>query len=62
MPAIIETLDFATGLRTPFKTIGMADPTGLVSLNVRSLSADGQQYAVSFSKKISTLFVVTQAK
>ena len=62
VPVNIETLDFATGRRTPFKTIGMADPTGLESLTVRSLSADGQQYAFAFSKKISTLFVVSQAK
>jgi len=62
VPATIETLDFETGKLTPFKTIGIADLTGLVSLSVTSLSADGQQYAFSYSRKVSTLFVVSQVK
>jgi hypothetical protein len=62
VPVVIEMLDFATGKRTPFKTISSADPIGLANLRVRSMSSDGQQYAFSYSKAISTLFVVTQGK
>ncbi|HEY7475190.1 MAG TPA: protein kinase [Vicinamibacterales bacterium] len=62
VPVVIEIVDFATGKRTPFKTISSADATGLANLRVRSMSPDGQQYAFSFSKAISTLFVVSQAR
>ncbi|HYN06255.1 MAG TPA: protein kinase [Vicinamibacterales bacterium] len=62
VPVVIEIVDFATGKRTPFKTISSADATGLVNVRVRSMSPDGQQYAFSYSKTISTLFVVSQAK
>jgi hypothetical protein len=62
VPVVIEMVDFATGKRTPFKTISSADATGLSNMRVRTMSPDGQQYAFSYSKTISTLFVVSHAK
>ena len=62
VPVVIEVVDFATGKRTPFKTITPAEATGLANMRVRTMSPDGQQYAFSFARTISTLFVVTQGK
>ena len=62
VPAHIETLDFATDKRTPFKIIAPTDLSGLIGLKVSSMSADGQQYAINYVKKLSTLFVVTRRK
>ena len=62
VPLKIDTLDFATGRRTPFKTIGTSDLAGLKNMGVRSLSSDGLQYAFGFSKALSTVFVVSQTK
>jgi len=62
VPVTIDKLDFATGKVTPFKTIAPTDATGLLSVTIRSMSADGQQYAFSYVKRVSTLFVVSQQK
>jgi hypothetical protein len=62
IPIVLDIIDFATGKRTPFKTVTPSDPTGLMSMGISSMSADGQQYAIAYQKKLSTLFVVTQSK
>ena len=62
VPVVVEVVDFATGKRTPFKTITPAEATGLANMRVRTMSEDGQQYAFSFARTLSTLFVVTRGK
>jgi hypothetical protein len=62
VPVMIEQLDFATGKRSLFKTVSPADPVGLITMAVQTMSADGQQYAIAYQRKLSTLFVVTQSK
>ena len=62
VPVHIDLIDFATGRRTRFKEITPTDMGGLFSLGVRSLSSDGQRYALNFFRKLSTLFVVSVAK
>ena len=62
VPVTIDMIDFATGKRTRFKTVTPSDLTGLMSMAVKSMSADGQQYAIAYQKKLSTLFVVTRSK
>jgi len=62
VPATVDMIDFATGKRTPFKTVTPGDLVGMMQMAVASMSADGQQYAIAYQKKLSTLFVVTQSK
>ncbi|HEX5215994.1 MAG TPA: protein kinase [Vicinamibacterales bacterium] len=62
VPVVIEIVDFATGRKTPFKTIIPADATGFLSLGLSTMSPDGRQYAFGFSKRISALFVVSHGK
>lgn len=62
VPVTVSLLDFVTGKVTPFKTIAPADATGLLGFTLNSMSADGQQYAYSYTKRISTLFVVSKTK
>jgi len=62
VPVVIEIVDFATGRKSPFKTITPADATGLLSLGPSTMSPDGRQYAFGFSKRISALFVVSHGK
>ncbi|HEX5070404.1 MAG TPA: hypothetical protein VFV78_09340 [Vicinamibacterales bacterium] len=59
VPAALDRLDLATGARTEFKELAPADRAGLVRIAVSGpvIKADGTQYAYSYLKRLSTLFV-----
>ena len=64
IPAKVDRIDIATGQRTFFREFGPSDRTGLVRLSFTDsvLKADGSQYAYSYVKRPSTLFLVTPKK
>jgi Tol biopolymer transport system component len=62
VPARIDRLDVATGRRTLLAEIGPADPVGLFTFGVSDVSAGGAQYAYTYAKRLSTLFVVTPTR
>jgi dipeptidyl aminopeptidase/acylaminoacyl peptidase len=62
VPARIDIVDLATGRRAPFKELGFADRAGLLYVVPTWLADEGQQYAYSYRKQLSTLFLVSGAK
>jgi hypothetical protein len=62
VPSRIDRVEIATGRRTLLTEVGPADRTGLFVFSPVSVSKDGAQYAYSYSKRLSTLFVVTPAR
>ena len=58
VPAHIERIEFATGTRSAVKTIGPAESTGVVGVDIWDWQENGG-YAYSFSKELSQLFVVS---
>ena len=60
VPARIERVDVATGVRTLLKEIGPSDRTGFFMFDPYTVSKDGAQYAYRYWKRLSTLFVVSQ--
>jgi Tol biopolymer transport system component len=59
VPARIDRVEVATGVRTLLKEIGPADRTGLLGFDPLTVSRDGNQYAYRYWKRLSTLFVVS---
>jgi eukaryotic-like serine/threonine-protein kinase len=59
VPAGLDRIDLSSGARTSFKELAPADRAGLVRIAVSGpvLKADGSQYAYSYLKRLSTLFV-----
>ena len=62
VPSRIDRVDIATGRRTLLAELGPVDRTGLFIFTPSSVSKDGAQYAYSYSKRLSTLFVVQPAR
>src|SRR4029079_2385819 len=62
VPSRIDRVEIATGRRTLLAEVGPADRTGLFVFSPTTVSKDGAQYAYSYSKRLSTLFVVTPAR
>ena len=58
IPARIEIVDVATGVRRLFKELTPPDPAGILALGPIRLSADGESYVYSYRRIIDTLFVV----
>ena len=63
LPGRVDTLDLATGRREPWKTLMPADPTGVDLMYGVSISRDGQSYAYTYARVLtSNLFVIEGAK
>jgi dipeptidyl aminopeptidase/acylaminoacyl peptidase/tRNA A-37 threonylcarbamoyl transferase component Bud32 len=62
VPSRIDRVTIATGQRTLLAEAGPVDRTGLFMFTPSSVSKDGAQYAYSYMKRLSTLFVVTPAR
>ena len=58
IPARIEIVDVATGVRRLFKELRPPDPAGILALGPIRFSADGESYVYSYRRIIDTLFVV----
>jgi serine/threonine protein kinase/dipeptidyl aminopeptidase/acylaminoacyl peptidase len=58
MPVHIDRLDLASGARSPFRQIAVADPTGVDALATLQLTPDGRSYCYSFMRSLSRLYVV----
>jgi hypothetical protein len=57
-PARIDRLDLATGKRTFWREIALADPTGVGEIRGTQLTPDGRSYCYDFMRAISQLYVV----
>jgi hypothetical protein len=62
VPARVDRVEVATGRRTLLKEMGPADRAGLFIFDPLSVSKDGAQYAYRYSKRLSTLFVVSPSR
>jgi dipeptidyl aminopeptidase/acylaminoacyl peptidase len=62
VPARIDRVDVETGRRTLLEEIGPVDRAGLFIFDPTTVSRDGAQYAYRYSKRLSTLFVVSPAR
>jgi eukaryotic-like serine/threonine-protein kinase len=62
VPSRIDRVDIETGRRTLLAEVAPADRTGLFVFSPSTVSKDGAQYAYSYMKRLSTLFVVTPAR
>ena len=58
LPLRIDRLELATGKRTSWKEIVLADPTGADSIASVQLTPDGKCYCYSFMRDLSRLYVV----
>ena len=58
LPVRIDRLDLASGARSPFKQIMVADPTGVDALASFQLTPDGRTYCYSFMRSLSRLYVI----
>jgi len=58
LPARVDRFDSATGKRTVFREITLADPTGVDSIATLQLTPDGKCYCYSFMRSLSRLYVV----
>ena len=54
----IDRLELATGKRTFFREIALADPTGVGSTSSLQITPDGRSYCYSFMRALSRLYVV----
>jgi Tol biopolymer transport system component len=58
LPLRIDRLDLASGKRSAWKQIGLADPTGAESIHNVQLTPDGKGYCYSFVRNLSRLYAV----
>jgi Tol biopolymer transport system component len=58
VPLRIDRLNLATGERSRFKEISVADPTGVSTFGTVQLTPDGKCYCYSFLRSLSRLYVV----
>jgi serine/threonine protein kinase len=58
LPLRIDRLDLASGKRSAWKQIVLADPTGAESIRNVQLTPDGKGYCYSFMRSLSRLYVI----
>jgi Tol biopolymer transport system component len=61
VPSRVESLDVATGARTPFQTLGPANLTGVLQIGPIAISDDGKTRVFTNRRMVSHLFLVTGA-
>jgi hypothetical protein len=54
----VERYEIATGKRTLFKEITVADPTGVEDIDSVQVTPDGRAYCYSYMRNLSRLYVV----
>jgi hypothetical protein len=59
VPAQLERLDLAAGIRTPIRSFAPPDRVGALMLQMTSVLDDGRYYAYRYRRRLSTLYVVT---
>ena len=57
-PAKVTRLDPVSGARTPWRDLLPADPDGVARISPILIAADGESYAYTSGRFVSTLFVV----
>ena len=58
LPARMTRLDIETGARQPFMELMPGDPTGITFIRAPHFTRDGSAYAYSYSRVLSTLYLV----
>lgn len=58
LPARVERVDVASGVRQPWLELTPPDPAGVQSIGPVHMSADGKAYVYSYRRKLDQLFVV----
>jgi hypothetical protein len=58
VPSRIDRVEIATGRRTLLAEVAPRDRVGVFMFTPSTVSKDGAQYAFSYEKRLSTLFVV----
>lgn len=58
LPMRIDRFDLASGKRSLWKEIALADPTGVGEISQVQLTPDGKSYCYTFMRGISRLYVV----
>ena len=59
IPSRVSRVSIATGERTPWREVMPPDPTGVVRISPVLVAADGEAYAYTYGRFLSTLYVVT---
>jgi hypothetical protein len=62
VPAVIERLDLATGVRKPLRTLGPHELAGVLGIGPVTMAENGQAYAYGTSVMISHLFLAEGAR
>jgi hypothetical protein len=60
--AEIKVVDLSAGKRSPWRTIGPEDPSGLIHFGPICLTPDGRTYAYNYFRVLSDLYVVEGLK
>ena len=55
----VEALDVSSGRRHPWKTLAMADPSGIIRLFPVVVAQDERSYCYSYDRLLSTLHLVS---
>ena len=58
VPSRLDRVEIATGRRTLLAEVSPPDRVGVFIFTPSTVSKNGAQYAFSYSKRLSTLFVV----
>jgi hypothetical protein len=62
VPSRISRVNVFTGVRTPWRDLLPADPTGVVRISPVIVTADGRAYAYTYGRYLSTLYIVSGAR
>jgi len=62
IPSRVSRVSIATGERTPWRDVMPPDPTGVVRISPVLVAPDGEAYAYTYGRFLSTLYVVTGAR
>jgi hypothetical protein len=59
VPAQVARLNPITGERTPWRTLMPSEPAGVVRISPVLITPDGQSYAYTSGRFLSTLYLMT---
>jgi hypothetical protein len=62
LPARVSRLDVETGARQPLVELMPGDSTGVTFIRAPHFTRDGSSYAYSYSRTLSTLYLVKGLK
>ena len=58
LPARVDRIDIESGARQPWKELMPADPTGVSFIRPPHITPDGEAYAYSYARTLTTLYRV----